>query len=104
MPVMSDHALKRAQQRGIPLGVVRLLLAYGQRKRVAGGFCFHFGQRSRRRLQKALGRDYARIEKHLSVYAIVDGGGRTVVTVGHRYARIHEYADNAKRRTCLLGP
>ena len=102
MPVMSDHALKRAQQRGIPLAVVRLLLAYGQRKRVTGGFCLHFGQRSRRRLRKELGGDYARIEKHLSAYAIVDGRGQTVVTVGHRYNRIHEYADNAKRRSSPL--
>ena len=102
MAVLSDHAKRRAQQRGIPLAVVRLLLAYGQKKRVAGGMCLYFGPKSRRRLARKLGRAYAKLEKHLSVYAILDGKRDTVITVGHRYARIHEYADNAKRGVCPM--
>jgi len=86
---LSQHAVKRMQQRGIPQTAVDWLLQFGEKKRVAHGQAMFFGKRGRRQMKRHLGKAFAQWDQLIAnLYLIVEE--QTVVTVGHRYKRIKE--------------
>lgn len=76
------------QQRGIPPGVVDLLLSYGSVEHDHhGAEIYHFDKPAIRRLEHAWGRTLVRrLDGLRRAYAVVHAG--QVVTTGHRYDRI----------------
>lgn len=83
----SHHAEKRQQQRNIPPLIVDWLLNYGEREYSHGSEIVFFNKRSRRDLEKDIGRSIVnRLSDFLNSYIIVNA--EKVVTVGHRYKRI----------------
>ena len=85
--VLSEHARIRLQQRGLPRRVVDWLAAYGEVDYQRGSQLYWFSQRSRRALERDLGRRMLkRHEKALNAYMVCAEG--QIATVGHRYQRI----------------
>lgn len=89
--MITPHAHTRMQQRGLPPGIVNLLLAYGS---IAhdhhGAEVFHFDKAAMRRLEHDWGRSFLRkLDGLRRAYAVVRDG--RVVTAGHRYDRIHRH-------------
>jgi hypothetical protein len=85
--VLSEHARIRLQQRGLPRRVVDWLAAYGEVDHQPSSQLYWFTQRSRRALERDLGRRMLkRHEKALNAYMVCADG--QVATVGHRYQRI----------------
>lgn len=86
---LSRHAEIRSQQRGIPLGLVDLLLDFGQERHVGNGATvLSFPKRVRERLRRNLPRTmYASISSKLDVYAVVGDRGN-IMTLGHRYQHL----------------
>jgi hypothetical protein len=77
MHMLTEHAVARMQQRGIPAAVVNDLLAYGRSEHDhRGGTILYFDRKAR---------TYAK--RSSSAYLVLGSDG-TVVTVGHRYRRI----------------
>ncbi|WP_145956426.1 DUF4258 domain-containing protein [Burkholderia pseudomallei] len=82
---MSNHADKRAQQRGIDKTALPLLLAYGQREFDGrGGIRYLMTSDALAALSRAVGRT-KQVEALAGVYAIVSAEDQTVITMGHRY-------------------
>jgi hypothetical protein len=88
--VMSEHARVRRQQRGISADAVEVLLECGSEMHDhRGGTIVYMDKKARRRLSKRAGPQTALIaEQARGVYAVIGVDGE-VVTVGHRYRRIH---------------
>jgi hypothetical protein len=88
--LLSPHAHVRLQQRGIPARVIELLLRYGARRHAGGAAVIHcIDNGARLRLQMVLDRtEYARLERHFGVYAVVSGDA-TVITAAHRRRSKH---------------
>jgi hypothetical protein len=85
--VLSEHARIRMQQRGIPRRVVDWLAAYGAIDYQRGSELYYFNQRSRRALERDVGRrQLLRYAKALDAYMICAEG--QIATVGHRYQRV----------------
>lgn len=85
---MTLHANHRAQQRAIPPLIIDWLDEYGARAHSANGttICY-FNKKSRRSLERAVGRGIVdRLSSLLDAYMVVDG--ESVITVGHRYKPI----------------
>ena len=99
---MTQHAQSRCKQRGIPPTVVEHLLDFGHEIHDHhGSFIVYFDRRARARLRSAFGTDqFKRMESHLNTYAVISDDG-AVVTVGHRYRRIHHWTtpSSKSRRT-----
>jgi hypothetical protein len=86
---LTQHAIARMQQRGIPRDVLELLLDFGRETHDHRGCrIVRFDKRSRRRVLRAVGPEgLRRVERHPMAYAVV-AADDAVVTVGHRAGRI----------------
>jgi hypothetical protein len=89
-PMVSPHALARAQQRCIPPFVLRWLDDYGEEQYDGhGGVKHYFSHRSIARMSRVLGKDVIqRHSKLLKAYAVLDARTGDTVTCGWRYKRI----------------
>jgi hypothetical protein len=89
---LTDHAKVRAQQRGIPPLIVDWLKRFGAASNDGhGAQVRYFDKRSRKLLEQRVGREVvSRLSELLDAYLVVGDDG-TVVTVGHRYKRIHRH-------------
>lgn len=86
--MISMHARTRLQQRGLPPLVVHWLDDFGREVHVPGATIRHFDKRARRRLERTVGREpVRRMHEYLDAYAVYGTDG-TLITTGHRYARI----------------
>lgn len=87
--MLSAHALVRTRQRAIPKLLVDWLIDFGAETSTNGGCTVRFfDRRAKRRLEHAVGREAVRrFKDKLSCY-LVERDGK-VITVGHRYQRIH---------------
>jgi hypothetical protein len=82
---ISQHANKRAQQRGIDKAALPLLLAYGRREFDGkGGIRYLMTSDSLATLRRAVGRT-KQVEALAGLYAVVSATDQTVITMGHRY-------------------
>ena len=80
----SQHADKRAQQRGIDKVALPLLFAYGKREFDGkGGIRYLMTATSLATLRRAVGHT-KQVEALAGVYAVVSAENQTVITVGHR--------------------
>jgi len=85
--VLSKHAAKRMQQRGIPEQVIDWLVAYGEVDHQQGAELYFFSKRSRRALARDVSaRLLRRFDKALDAYLVCAQG--RIATVGHRYQRV----------------
>ena len=85
--VLSKHAAKRMQQRGIPEQVIDWLVAYGEIDHQQGAELYFFSKRSRRALARDVSaRLLRRFDKALDAYLVCAQG--RIATVGHRYQRV----------------
>lgn len=81
--LLSDHACRRAQQRGVRTDVLRLLLEHADLHLHAGNGCMTLRISERQvRALIAEGRDRTTVARARSLAAVVHGG--TVVTVFHQ--------------------
>lgn len=88
----TEHAQRRQRQRGIDDAVVEALFEHGAMSHDhRGAVTIYFDRRARQRLANALtGKQLARIECHLNVFAVVGQDG-SIVTLGHRTRRIQRH-------------
>ena len=86
---ITQHGAIRSQQRGIPPLVIDWLQAYGEETHDHhGGLILHFTNRSRRRLERDIGREpVRRMSEYLNCKAVI-GVDHEVITVGKRFKRI----------------
>ena len=86
---MSKHAEVRSQQRGIPPLIIQWLEDFGEQTHDHNGaVILYFTKKSRRRLEKTVGREVTRrVSEWLDSYAVQSLDGN-LITVGHRYQRI----------------
>jgi hypothetical protein len=84
--VMTRHASKRAQQRGIGAEAVPLITAYGEREHDGrGGIRVTMTEDAMRRLERAVGRSQ-RLDGLRGTYVVLSAlDSTTVVTTGHRW-------------------
>jgi len=84
---LSKHARIRMQQRGIPRCIVDWLAAYGEVDHQGGSELYYFTRRTRKALQRDLGKQALRgYSKSMDAYMIhIDG---RIATVGHRFRRV----------------
>jgi hypothetical protein len=86
--ILTKHAKKRAQQRGIPPAILRWLHEFGATKHSHLGLKRFFDGAARKRLAKALGREVVdRLGDLLNCFLVETTEG-VVITTGHRTARI----------------
>lgn len=87
----SHHAETRIQQRAIPKLIIDLLLEFGASEPAGRGTSKVFFDKSARRKVKAYAGALSKmLEEHLNIYAVV-GDDEKVITVGHRFERIHRH-------------
>ena len=86
----TTHASRRAQQRAVPPLVTEWLDRYGEEEFDGrGGVVRYFSRTSIRKMQRDLGRaPVARLSEYLDCYLIQSSRDQTLITVGHRAARI----------------
>jgi hypothetical protein len=87
--MITSHALKRQQQRGVPNLVLEWLERFGREQHDHhGAVIYYFDKQARRQLERYFGRTAVRrMHEFLNCYAIIDNSG-SVLTVGHRYDRV----------------
>jgi hypothetical protein len=87
---LSIHALQRAKQRGIPPIIIQWLEEFGEQTYDHNGaVILYFTKKSRRRLERAVGREVTRrVSEWLDSYAVQSLDGK-LITIGHRYQRIY---------------
>lgn len=85
----TQHAVTRAQQRGIPPLVDELLDRYGQEQHDGrGAVVLYLDKRSIRLMERDFGRrPVARLAEWLDAYKVCSTDGQTI-TIGHRTRRI----------------
>lgn len=88
--ILSTHASQRAKQRGIPPLIIEWLEDFGEQAHDHNGYVIHyFTKKSRRQLEKMVGREVTRrLSEWLDSYAVLSLDGN-LITVGHRYQRIY---------------
>jgi hypothetical protein len=86
-PNATDHAQKRAQQRGVPPLVMHWLLDYGEEIFDGhGGVVRYFSQRSVRQMERELGEaPLKRMFEYLRCYLVQGSQDGHVITVGKRH-------------------
>ena len=86
---LTKHGAIRGQQRGIPPLVIDWLQAYGEETHDhRGGLILYFTKRSRRLLERDMGREpVRRMSEYLNCYAVI-GANQELITTGKRYKRI----------------
>lgn len=83
---LSRHAEKRAKQRGIDQGSVRLVLAYGKHEFDGrGGMRCLMTEKAMALLRSDVGKT-PQVEALAGVYVVVSTEDQTVITLGHRFA------------------
>ena len=87
----SQHAEHRMQQRGVPPLIVTWLLDFGKQRYDHHGAVIHyFDKRSRRNLEREVGRKViSRLAGYLDSYLVVSTDDHALVTVGHRFRRFN---------------
>ena len=86
----THHAEIRAQQRGIPKSVVKLLYGYGARNHHKNGFVYTLNKRALRRLEKVLDkRQFQEAAKYSGCYIVVSRNYK-IITVGYRKIRFKQ--------------
>ena len=87
------HAQIRSQQRGIPLQVSEMLLAYGEEHFDGHGAVIrYFSRRCRQYLRGDLGAEAVkRLSTHLRAYLVQDARDGVVITVGLRHPNKRGY-------------
>ena len=88
---LTDHAMVRLQQRGIPAWFVDLLLEHGHTRHDGHGAVLKtVSKATRERLRRVLPpKDYARAERWFGVYAVLSAD-QAVLTAAHRtHRRFH---------------
>ena len=89
IPHISDHAVKRSQQRGIPVEAMNTLISHGRRRYSGGGVSYMMDRGSRRRARTAIGEStYKRIQPWLDCYVVVSFDQTNVITVAHRLRKL----------------
>lgn len=85
-PNATDHAQKRAQQRGVPPLVMHWLLDYGEEAFDGhGGVVRYFSPRSIRQMEREFGpTPLKRLSEYLRCYLVQDSKRGQVITVGKR--------------------
>lgn len=87
----THHAAARIQQRGIPPLVVDLLFEFGSNEPSGDGTSkLYFDKQARRKVKNYAGPLAGYLKQHLDVYAVV-GADEELITVAHRYERIHRH-------------
>jgi hypothetical protein len=100
-PIMTSHARRRAQARGVPMRILEAIYAHADRNPFVGD-----GRRSlmvsRRRLARLSGAiPAADRERMAGVALVVDAGSRVVITVLHVHGhRGRHYRRHLGRRRC----
>jgi predicted SnoaL-like aldol condensation-catalyzing enzyme len=93
--IYSDHAQVRAQQRGVPPIIVDWLCQYGEQQYDGhGGVVRYFTERSKRSLERAVGKTVVRrLSEYLRCYVVESSHDGGVITVGKRYGnhRFHRH-------------
>lgn len=84
------HALIRSAQRGLPPFVSILLDEYGHNQYDGhGAIVRYFDKQSRRRMERALGKEpVRRFSDWLDAYKVISCADGATITLGHRYRRI----------------
>lgn len=90
--MLTKHAIKRLQQRGIPANIVDLLLNFGKIDSGHKGADVYFfdkagKQCAKHNLHQA---GVKQVDHHLNSYLVVSGDG-SVITAGHRTKRINRH-------------
>ena len=87
----SSHALKRSQQRGIPLTVADYLVAYGAEQYDGhGGVIRYFDHKSLKMIKKELSQSEIRMmSDYLKCFLVEGSKDGVVITVGKRIKRVH---------------
>ncbi len=87
MFILTKHAQKRCQQRGIPLLALRWLEDYGKCQRHNGADVYYFTKSCRKELKRDIGNlAFKKNECFLDCYMVADG--EIVLTVGKRLTRL----------------
>ncbi len=82
--VLTRHARKRSQQRGIPARAITLIRSYGERSHDGrGGVRYTMTGRAMDKLIRAIGRDQS-IDRLGGCYVVQSLDAAAVITVGHR--------------------
>ncbi|CAG1000927.1 hypothetical protein MTYP_02875 [Methylophilaceae bacterium] len=86
----TNHAQKRAQQRGIPPFINELLDRYGREHYDGrGGIILYLDKRSIRQMERDMGREpVRRLAEWHGAYKIISVFDGMTITVGKRYKRI----------------
>ncbi|MGD9598469.1 MAG: hypothetical protein AB7G76_12865 [Steroidobacteraceae bacterium] len=86
----SQHARRRARERGIPPLILQWLSDYGREHYDGhGGRVVWFDKASRRRIEREAGREAVRrMYEFLDAYAVLASSNDQIITVGHRYKRV----------------
>jgi hypothetical protein len=83
---LSKHAQKRARQRGIAEGSVKLVIAFGEREYDnQGGIRYLMTDKAIRDLCLVAG-NTQQVQALKGVYAVLSTDGDTVITLAHRYS------------------
>lgn len=86
---LTEHAVKRAQQRSVGYELIDFLLLYGEVREQKGGcYLLSLEQEERKRLQKALKKLQRALDNPTPVTAVMGEKGH-VVTVARQYRSIH---------------
>ena len=85
----TEHAQKRAQQRGIPPMIDELLDRYGREQHDGrGGVILFFDKNSIRSMERDMGRKpVSRLAEWLRAYKVVTTSFEQTITTGKHYAR-----------------
>lgn len=89
--IMTDHALRRAQTRGVPMRIVEAICANADRSPFVGSGCrsLMVSHRQLDRLQDSI--PAADLERMEGVILVIDPNTKTVITV------LHAHSPNARR-------
>ena len=87
----TKHSACRAQQRGIPPVVVRLVQEFGRKSYDHNGAVVRYlDKQARRAIECKVGRSLMRRFNEFSdIYVVEAVGSGEILTVGHRYSRIN---------------
>ena len=86
-PAFSAHALERVRQRGITPYLIDVMLKFGNVQIRKGAYVYSMNKPARRRMARAMGADYARIQNKLGFYVVESFDG-VIVTVAYRNQRL----------------
>ena len=94
------HAEMRAQQRGIPKNVAKLLYGYGARNHRKNGVVYTLNKRALYKIEKVLDkRQFQEVAKYSECYIVVSRDYE-IITVGYRKRRFkHNVAGHPKKRS-----